>query len=81
MTSTQSCLRIEYSYNYAENVIIPIILLRSNHKIKVFIADDSFIVREHLVTMFDELAGVEVVGQAEFDQIPKLLEQFWSGEG
>jgi DNA-binding NarL/FixJ family response regulator len=40
-------------------------LLRSNHKIKVFIADDSLIVREHLVTMFDELAGVEIVGQAE----------------
>ncbi len=37
----------------------------SNDKIKVFIADDSLIVREHLVTMFDELAGVEVVGQAE----------------
>lgn len=33
--------------------------------IKVFIADDSLIVREHLVTMFDELAGIEVVGQAE----------------
>ena len=41
------------------------ILSRSNHKIKVFIADDSLIVREHLVTMFDELAGVEIVGQAE----------------
>lgn len=33
--------------------------------VKVFIADDSLIVREHLVTMFDELAGIEVVGQAE----------------
>jgi DNA-binding NarL/FixJ family response regulator len=32
---------------------------------KVFIADDSLIVREHLVTMLDELAGVEIVGQAE----------------
>ncbi|MCB0178106.1 MAG: response regulator transcription factor [Anaerolineae bacterium] len=32
---------------------------------KVFIADDSLIVREHLVTMFDELAGIEIVGQAE----------------
>ena len=40
-------------------------LSRSNHKIKVFIADDSLIVREHLVTMLDELAGVEIVGQAE----------------
>ena len=40
-------------------------LSRSNHKIKVFIDDDSLIVREHLVTMFDELAGVEIVGQAE----------------
>jgi two-component system response regulator DevR len=39
-------------------------LSRSNHKIKVFIADDSLIVREHLVTMLDELAGIEIVGQA-----------------
>jgi DNA-binding NarL/FixJ family response regulator len=37
---------------------------RSNHKIKVFIADDSLIIREHLVTMLDELAGIEIVGQA-----------------
>jgi YesN/AraC family two-component response regulator len=37
----------------------------SNHNITVFIADDSLIVREHLVTMFDELAGIETVGQAE----------------
>ncbi len=40
-------------------------LSRSNHKLKVFIADDSLIVREHLVTMLDELAGIEIVGQAE----------------
>jgi DNA-binding NarL/FixJ family response regulator len=40
-------------------------LSRSNHKLKVFIADDSLVVREHLVTMLDELAGVEIVGQAE----------------
>ena len=39
--------------------------LQSNHKIKVFIADDSLIVREHLVTMLEELAGIEIVGQAE----------------
>ena len=37
----------------------------SNNQIKVFIADDSLIVREHLVTMLDELAGIEIVGQAE----------------
>jgi YesN/AraC family two-component response regulator len=37
----------------------------SHRKIKVFIVDDSLIVREHLVTMFDELAGIEIVGQAE----------------
>jgi DNA-binding NarL/FixJ family response regulator len=41
------------------------ILSRSNHTIKIFIADDSLIVREHLVTMLDELAGTEIVGQAE----------------
>jgi len=38
---------------------------RYNAKINVFIADDSLIVREHLVTMIEELAGIEVVGQAE----------------
>ena len=38
---------------------------RSNSKINVFIADDSLIVREHLVTMLEELAGIEIVGQAE----------------
>ncbi|NJN95244.1 MAG: response regulator transcription factor [Anaerolineales bacterium] len=31
---------------------------------KIFIADDSLIVREHLVTLLDELTGVEIVGQA-----------------
>ncbi|GAB4453821.1 MAG: response regulator transcription factor [Anaerolineae bacterium] len=40
------------------------IFLRPNSQIKVFIADDSLIVREHLVTLLDELAGVEIVGQA-----------------
>jgi DNA-binding NarL/FixJ family response regulator len=39
--------------------------LRSNANITVFIADDSSIVREHLVTMLEELAGIEIVGQAE----------------
>jgi DNA-binding NarL/FixJ family response regulator len=38
---------------------------RSNSKIKVFIADDSLIVRENLVTILEELAGIEIVGQAE----------------
>jgi DNA-binding NarL/FixJ family response regulator len=37
----------------------------SNPKLKVFIADDSLIVREHLVTMLGELAGIEIVGQAK----------------
>jgi DNA-binding NarL/FixJ family response regulator len=51
---------------------------RSNGKVTVFIADDSLIVREHLVTMLDELAGVEIVGQTEsgfeaIDAISKLL--------
>jgi DNA-binding NarL/FixJ family response regulator len=39
-------------------------LSRSNERIKVFIADDSVIVQEHLVTMFNELTEVEIVGQA-----------------
>jgi DNA-binding NarL/FixJ family response regulator len=38
---------------------------RSNRNVKVFIADDSLIVREHLTTMLDELTGIEIVGQAE----------------
>jgi DNA-binding NarL/FixJ family response regulator len=38
---------------------------RSNSRIEVFIADDSLIVREHLVTILEELAGIEIVGQAE----------------
>jgi len=38
---------------------------RSQPQVKVFIADDSLIVRERLTTMLVELAGVEVVGQAE----------------
>ena len=37
----------------------------SNHNITVFIADDSDIVREHLVTMLDELPRIVIVGQAE----------------
>lgn len=41
------------------------LLHSSNHNITVFIADDSLIVREHLVTMLDELTEVEIVGQAE----------------
>ena len=38
---------------------------RSNKNIKVFIADDSLVVREHLVTMLDELPRIVIVGQAE----------------
>ena len=44
---------------------MPLTALSSNQKTSVFIADDSLIVREHLVTMFDELTEVEIVGQAE----------------
>lgn len=51
--------RIGYYGNMAQ---IP---SHSNHKLKVVIADDSLIVRKRLVTILDELAGVEVVGQAE----------------
>jgi len=39
--------------------------LSANDKIKVFIADDSCIIREHLVTMLNELVGIEIVGQAK----------------
>jgi len=44
---------------------MPLTTLSSNQNIKVFIADDSLVVREHLVTMLDELAGIVIVGQAE----------------
>jgi DNA-binding NarL/FixJ family response regulator len=37
----------------------------SDYQVKLFIADDSLIVRERVVTMLDELAGIEFVGQAE----------------
>ena len=40
------------------------ILSRSLPNIKVFVADDSLIIREHLVTMLEELIDVEIVGQA-----------------
>jgi DNA-binding NarL/FixJ family response regulator len=39
--------------------------ISSNKNIKVFIADDSLVVREHLVTMLDELPHIVIVGQAE----------------
>lgn len=39
--------------------------LFSNHQIKVLIVDDSPIVRERLVAILSELAGIEIVGQAE----------------
>jgi DNA-binding NarL/FixJ family response regulator len=35
----------------------------SNPNITVFIVDDSRLIREHLVTMIDELTGIEVIGQ------------------
>jgi len=44
---------------------MPLTALNSNQKVRVFIADDSRIIREHLVTMLEELAEVEIVGQAE----------------
>lgn len=48
---------------YAGNMVN--ISLPSNHPIKVFIVDDSPVVRERLITQLDELTGVEIVGQAE----------------
>jgi DNA-binding NarL/FixJ family response regulator len=44
---------------------MPLTAISSNKNIKVFIADDSLIVREHLVTMLDELPRIVIVGQAE----------------
>lgn len=49
--------------------------LQSNHKIKVLIADDSLIVREHLVTMIEELAGIEIVGQTE--NVAEAISAIW----
>jgi DNA-binding NarL/FixJ family response regulator len=50
---------------------------RLSRKIKIFIVDDSLIVRERLSTMLSELANIEIVGQAEnvaeaVSAIPKL---------
>lgn len=39
--------------------------LRLRPKIKLFIVDDSLVVREHLITLLDEVDGAEIVGQAE----------------
>ncbi len=44
---------------------MPLTAISSNQNIKVFIADDSLVVREHLVTMLDELPRIVIVGQAE----------------
>jgi DNA-binding NarL/FixJ family response regulator len=44
---------------------MPLTAISSNKNIKVFIADDSLVVREHLVTMLDELPRIVIVGQAE----------------
>ena len=44
---------------------MPLTTISSNKNTRVFIADDSLIVREHLVTMLDELSRIVIVGQAE----------------
>jgi DNA-binding NarL/FixJ family response regulator len=46
-----------------------------NHPVKVFIADDSLIVRERLVALLDELSGVEIVGQAE--HVAEAISAIW----
>ena len=56
---------LDFRTDYASLVIKLMDSPRSNSKIKAFIADDSLIVREHLVTMLEELDGIEIVGQAE----------------
>ena len=38
--------------------------LSSPPNIKVLVVDDSLIVREHLVTILNEITGTEIVGQA-----------------
>ncbi len=40
-------------------------LPRSTQKITVFIADDSLVVQERLVTLLNELDEVEILGQAQ----------------
>jgi DNA-binding NarL/FixJ family response regulator len=41
-----------------------ILLSQPNSKITVFLADDSPIVRERLITILDELSEIDMVGQA-----------------
>lgn len=43
-----------------------------NHAIKVLIADDSRLVRRHLVAMLSALEGVEIIGEA--DDVDRTLE-------
>jgi len=64
--------RIEYAGNMAQ---IP---SHSDHKIKIVIADDSLLVRERLVTMLGELAGIEVVDQVAngAEVILRAIEKF-----
>ena len=54
------------------------LLSPSNPKLNVVIADDSLLVRERLVTMLGELAGVEVVDQVEngAEVILRAIEKF-----
>jgi DNA-binding NarL/FixJ family response regulator len=65
MAYPKTKLPLNFRTDYASLVIKPMNSPCSNAKIKVLIADDSLIVREHLVTMIEELAGIEIVGQAE----------------
>ena len=43
---------------------MPLTTISSNKNTRVFIADDSLVVRDHLVTMLDELHRILIVGQA-----------------
>ncbi len=43
----------------------PMTLPRSTEKITTFIADDSLVVQERLVTMLNEVDGIRIVGQAQ----------------
>jgi DNA-binding NarL/FixJ family response regulator len=54
----------EAGYPFCYTDAVPLGLKRSD-PVKVFIADDSALMRERLIAMLAELPGIDVVGQAE----------------
>ncbi len=48
----------QYAYNYKQNYL-------TNSTLRVFISDDSKVVRERIANILSEIKGVDVVGEAQ----------------